>query len=150
MSKGLRIAIQVVLAVVIVGLGWYLYVSITEPYAAVERQRELTQVTRSRMDNVRKALIRYEEQHERFPSTLDSLVMFVKQDSLFSLKGDSIFGEGFNADSLIVSPRTGKRFELAVNDTARVPTYLLGDPDSDDEIGSLVPDVTKLNAASWE
>jgi hypothetical protein len=41
-------------------------------------------------------------------------------------------------------------FELTVNDTARVKTYLLKDPDSDDQIGTVEPDVTRLNAASWE
>ena len=149
-SQGLRIGIQIILGIVIVALAYWLYLSITEPYEAIERREELTQLTRDRMDDVRKALVRYEAVHDRFPGTLDSLVLFVRQDSILTLRPDSIFGAGFNPDSLIVSPRTGKRFDYSAVDTTRVPVYLLEDPDSDDQIGTLSSDVTKLNAASWE
>ena len=149
-SQGLRIAIQIVLGIVIVVLAYFLYLSITEPYAEIERQEQLTELTRQRMDNIRQAMIRYEVVNERYPSTLDSLVMFIREDSLFSLRADSIFGESVNVDSLPFSPRTGKRFELTVSDTAQVAAYLLEDPDSDDQIGTLAADVTEINAASWE
>ncbi len=102
------------------------------------------------MSDIRTALIRYEDLNGRFVTTLDSLVEFVKTDSLYRAAADSIFGSGFVADSVIVSPRSGKRFVLTINDTSRVKTYMLQDPDSEDHIGSLEPDVTKLNAASWE
>ena len=70
--------------------------------------------------------------------------------SLASVAGDSLFGPGFNPDSLLFSPRTGDRFVYALNDTGRVAIYLLKDPNTEDQIGSAVPDVTQLNAASWE
>lgn len=149
-SHGVQVAIQVVLGLVIIALVYWLYVSITEPYEAIRRQEVLTDQTRERMLDVRAAMIRYEEMNDRYLTSLDSLVDFVKSDSLYSVAGDSIFGEGFVADSLPYSPRTGKRFLLSINDTSRVMTYLLQDPDSDDQIGTLAPDVTKLNAASWE
>jgi len=87
---------------------------------------------------------------DRFITSLDSLQMWITQDSLMAAKRDSIFGSGFMADSLIYSPRTGKKFVYTVNDTSAVVTYLLEDPDSDDYIGTLSGDVTQLNAASWE
>ena len=149
-SQSIRVGIQVVLAIVIIGLAYWLYVSITEPWKVVERQAELTELTRERMDKVRAALIRYEERQSRFPATLDSLQMWVRTDSVIQLHSDSLFGRNFNPDSLIYSPRTGKKFEYAVNDTARVMMYELRDPDSDDVIGTLEPDPTELNAASWE
>ena len=149
-SHGVQVAIQVVLGLVIIALIYWLYVSITEPYEAVKQQEELTEKTRGRMLNVRAAMIRYEELNERYVTTLDSLADFVRTDSLYSIAADSIFGAGFTPDSLPFSPRTGKRFLLTVNDTSRVMTYLLKDPDSEDQIGTLTPDVTKLNAASWE
>ncbi len=102
------------------------------------------------MDNVRSAMIRYKDLNGRYVTTLDSLTEFVRADSLYRVAADSIFGEEFIADSLGFSPRTGKRFELSVNDTSRVKTYLLKDPDSDDRIGTLEADITRLNAASWE
>ena len=149
-SQGLRVGIQVVLALVIVGLAYWLYVSVTEPWKVVERQEELTRRTRARMDDVRAALIRYEERRNRFPLTLDSLQTFVRTDSTIQAHADSLFGRDYTPDSLIYSPRTGKMFEYAVNDTARVKIYQLKDPDSNDIIGTLEPDPTQLNAASWE
>lgn len=149
-NQAVRIGIQVVLAIIIIGLTYWLYLSITDPWKVVERQKQVTEQTRDRMENVRDALVRYERQNDRFPLTLDSLVTFVNEDSVMQAQQDSIFGESFNPDSLIYSPRTGKRFEYAVNDTARVKTYLLEDPDSDDRIGTLEPDPTRLNAASWQ
>ncbi len=149
-SQKVRIGIQIVLGIAIVALGYWLYVSITEPWSVIERQEELTERTRERMSNVRAALIRYEERNDRFPYALDSLQMWVQTDSIVQAQRDSLFGPGANLDSLIVSPRTGRQFEYAVNDTARVMMYVLRDPDSRDSIGTLAPDPTALNAASWE
>lgn len=149
-NRGLRVGLQILLAIAIVVLAWVLYQSITAPYQVIERQRELTVATRTRMDHIRRAMTRYERVHGRFPTSLDSLVLFVHQDTLLSYGMESEFGERIEPDSLPYSPRTGRRFELEVNDTSRVNIYLLRDPDTDDQIGSLLPDVTRLNAASWE
>lgn len=149
-GQGLRLGIQIVLAIAIVGLAFFLYQSITKPWERVERQREMTERTRARMDDIRSALIRYEREEGRYPLTLDSLVTYIGTDSLLQAEADSIFGADFNLDSLLYSPRTGQPFEYAVNDTARVKTYLLEDPDSDDAIGTLEPDPTRLNASNWE
>ena len=149
-SRRLQLVLQVVLGIVIVVLAYVLIVSIVEPYAAVERRKEITENTRTQMNKVRTAMILYQRENGRFVSSLDSLVMWVNSDSTVYSASDSIFGEGFVLDSLIYSPRTGKMFELAVNDTSRVKSYLLSDPDSDDYVGTLGGDITQLNAASWE
>lgn len=150
-SRGLRIGIQIVLGIIIVGLAYWLYISITEPYERVERQREMTQMTRDRMELVRTALIQYERREDRFPGTLDSLVMWVRQDSFVQANRDSLFEQDFNTDSLPFSPRSGEQFEYAASDTGRIDIYYLKDPDSEDFIGTTDPnDVTMLNAASWE
>lgn len=149
-SQGTQRAIQAVLAILIVVLAFFLYDSIVSPYEEIERQKEITELTRDRMDDVRQAMIVYQRNNGRFVSTLDSLVMWLKTDSVMSATVDSVFGAGFQADSLPFSPRTGNRFTLAINDTSRTHTYLLSDPDSDDFIGSLDGDITRLNAASWE
>lgn len=150
-NQTVKIIIQVVLGLAIVGLGYWLYLSITGPWDAIEQQRAVTEMTRSRMDKVRMALVRHERVEERFPSSLDSLMIWVRQDSVIQSNPDSAFEMvGINLDSLLFSPRTGNMWEYAVNDTGRVAIYLLKDPDSDDRIGSVNPDVTLLNAASWE
>ena len=148
-GQGLRIAIQVVLGIAILALCYWLYVSITAPWAAVERERAITAETRAQMDKVRTALIGHERVLDKFPSTLDSLIIWVKTDSATAADWDSLYG--VNPDSLYYSPRTGKPFLYTLNDTGRVAIYLLKDPDSDDQIGSTNPeDITTLNAASWE
>jgi len=149
-SQGLRTAIQVLLAIVIIALFYWLYVSITAPYAAVERAQEITDMTRERMEKVRTSLITYERREDDFPSTLDSLMLWVRSDSFMVANRDSLLGTELSLDSLTYSPRTGNRFLYSVNDTGRVAIYLLKDPDSEDYIGSELPDVTQLNAASWE
>ena len=146
-----RVALQVVLGIVIVVLAYVLYVSITAPYEAIRAQERMTERVRHRMDLTRTALIRYRDEHGRFPATLDSLRMFVEQNKSLRAELDSLATvENFAPDSLLQSPRTGKQFEYAINDTARVPIYRLRDPDSQDQVGTLEPDVTQVNAASWE
>jgi hypothetical protein len=149
-NRSVNLIIQVVLAVIIIGLGYFLYISITEPYKVIERQREVTEQTRDRMSNIRTALINHERREGRYPHTLDSLHAYVLEDSFMVAGRDSIFGPGIQVDSLIYSPRTGRMFEYSVNDTSNVRIYLLEDPDTDDRIGSERPDVTRINAASWE
>jgi len=149
-SRGLQTVLQVVLGLAIVALGYFLYVSITAPYEAIERRQALTDRTRVRMNQVRTAMIQYQRDNGRYISSLDSLMMWVNTDSTMVAGADSVFGEGFMADSLIFSPRTGSMFGLAVNDTSRTNSYLLTDPDSDDYISTDTGDITELNAASWE
>lgn len=152
-----RNVLQIVLAIVIVVLGYVLFRSIREPAEAYEREVALTELTRERMSTIRSAMRTYEREYDRFPSTLDSLVMAIETDSFFVAKRDSIFnlGEGraLNLDSVLVSPRDG-RFDLTVvrDDSTGVAVYLLEDPGSDDYIGTDNPEraAGMLNAASWE
>lgn len=149
-TEQIRTGIQVLLGLLILVLGYFLYVSITEPYERVERQQELTEQTRQRMGNIRTALIDYERDSTRFPDSLDLLLPHIRNDSVLSTQQDSVFGGEINLDSLFYSPRTGNRFKYAVSDTGRTETYLLEDPDTDDQIGTLSGDPTQTNAASWE
>lgn len=142
--------IQVVLGVVILGLGYLLYQSIREPYKEVERQKALTEQTRARMNTVRVSLRAYESRNKRFPGTLDSLMTFVRSTPAIQRQLDSLAGANVNLDSMAYSPRNGQMFVYAVNDTSRVKVYYLKDPASEDEIGSREPDITQLHAASWE
>ncbi len=151
MSNGVRTALQALLLLVIVGLGYWLYLSITEPWAAVQRQEAMTQRVRDRMLLNRTVLIRFNELNRRFPQTLDSVLIFARTDSALVAGRDSLFGAGFNIDSLIYSPRTGNRFLYTASDTARPAYYKLTDPDNpDDFIGTDQGEVTRINAASWE
>jgi len=149
-NQNVKIAIQALMAVLIVVLGIWLFRSITEPWKAIERQQELTELTRQQMVQVRTALTYYEREEDRFPPSLDSLTLWLYYDSLAIANPERIFNESVVLDSLIYSPRTGSAFEYTLNDTGRVAIYLLEDPDSDDQIGSSIPDITLLNASNWE
>lgn len=149
-TKSSLIIIQAGLAIVILVLAYFLYDAITSPWAAIKQEQAVTAQTRGRMDNVRVALRYFDETNGKFPSSLDSLALFVRMDSILAAKPDSIFGPGFRPDSFLYSPRSKRMFEYVLNDTSRVKIYLLKDPDSEDHIGSDQPDITQLHAASWE
>lgn len=146
--------LTIVLGIIIIGLSYWLYDSLITPYQEVKDREAMTEKVRQRLVDAKDALIQYEARKENFPPTeggLDSLVNFLKADSLMIAMGDSLFGltmDPYNPDSLIYSPRTGNRFEYTLNDTLRPQIYLLKDPDSDDAIGSLER-TTMRNAPNW-
>ncbi|MEX0609455.1 MAG: DUF350 domain-containing protein [Balneolaceae bacterium] len=147
--------LTLVLGLVIIGLSYWLYDSLVTPYKVVEERRAETEQVRNRMLDVKDALIQYETRNDEFPPTnggLDSLVNFLKSDSMMVAKGDTLFGrtfDVFNPDSLVFSPRPPhNKFEYALNDTLRPNIYLLEDPDTDDAVGSLER-TTMRNAPNW-
>jgi hypothetical protein len=145
--------ISIVLFGVIIYLAWVLVDAIRSPYLELERQKEITQQVRQRMYNVRDALIKYNLKKNKFPQSLDSLLIWIKSDTSIFNHADSLFKERpplkFNLDSMIFSPRTGKPFYYVRVDTIRPNLYKLKDPDSKDVIGDTAK-TTLLNAASWE
>ena len=147
-----RVILQVVLGIVIVVLTYVLYVSITAPYEEIRAEQRRTERVRDRMNLTREALIDYRNRQGRFPNTLDSLAMFIRQTPEMRVEIDSLSEmSNFAADSLLQSPTTGNPFEYATSpDTARVDIYRLRAPDSEDQIGTLELDPTQVNTASWE
>ncbi len=146
--------VSIGLLVIIIGLTYWLYHTITSPWEEVQRDREITEQVRHRMANIRDALRFYERDNDKFPETLDTLVVWLNTDSLMVAARDSLFKErpssrSFIPDSLVYSPRTGNQFTYELNDTLRPNIYLLRDPDSNDRIGSLER-TTLRHAASWE
>ena len=148
--------LTVVLAVLIVILGWFLYRSLTEPYQRVLEEEQMVERERHRMEVVRDALVQFKNRKGDFPPTeggLDSLITFLKTDSLMTARGDSLFTfmapSTYNPDSVVFSPRPPHvRFEYTLNDTIRPEIYLLENPNSEDVIGDLER-TTLLNAPNW-
>lgn len=149
--------LSIVLGIIILVLGYFLYRSIVGPYQEVIERQQMTERVRHQMEAIRDALTRYERQTGNFPPTeggLDTLVSYLKTDSAMVAMRDSLFttqaGRPYNPDSLVYSVRPPhNKFEYTLNDTIRPPIYLLEDPDTDDRIGDLEK-TTLLNAASWE
>lgn len=147
--------ISVFLIGIILVLSYVLYDSIVTPWQSEIAKKKVTESVRLRMSLVRDALVAYQTQEKegKFPASLDSLVSFLKTDSLMLAKGAELFaepGRTYNPDSLIFSTRPPfSKFEYTVNDTIRPPLFLLKDPNSDDLIGDLAK-ITLLNAPSWK
>lgn len=148
--------LTVVLGILIIGLSYFLYKSIVDPYQAVIEEREMVERERHRMELVRDALVQYRNRRGNFPPTdggLDSLVQFVKTDDFVSQRADSLFTfmppSSYDPDSLVFSPRAPyNRFEYTLNDTIRPRLYLLENPGTGDKIGDLQR-TTLLNAPNW-
>ncbi len=149
--------LTVVLGIIIIGLSYWLYDSLVTPYQEVKEREAMTEKVRQRLLDTKDALIQYQTKNEQFPPTeggLDSLVKFLKTDSMMIAMADTLFGSSFgnnpfNADSLVFSPRPPhSKFIYTLNDTLRPQIYLLEDPDTDDAIGSLER-TTMRNAPNW-
>lgn len=147
--------LSVVLGIIIIFLSWWLYDSIVTPYQVVEERKAETERIRNRLLSVKDALVQYETKYGKFPPTeggLDSIVTFLKTDSMMVAMGDTLFKQipplTYNPDSIIFTPRSDTRFIYTLNDTIRPSLYLLEDPDTDDAIGSLTR-TTMRNAPNW-
>ncbi len=148
--------LTIVLAILIVFLAWFLYRSIVDPYQEVIEEREMVERERHRMELVRDVLVQYRSRRGNFPPTeggLDSLIAFLKTDSMMVQRGDTLFRfmppHTYNPDSIVFSPRPPhNRFEYTLNDTIRPRLYLLVNPGTDDRIGDLQR-TTMLNAPNW-
>jgi hypothetical protein len=148
--------LTLVLGILIVILGWFLYRSIVDPYQDVLEEREMVERERYRMELVRDVLVQYRNRRGNYPPTdggLDSLVQFLQSDTLMVERADSLFAfrppSTYNPDSLVYSPRPPhNRFEYTLNDTIRPQLYLLENPGTEDRIGDLER-TTLLNAPNW-
>lgn len=149
--------LSIVLGIIILVLGYFLYQSIVGPYQEVIERQQMTDRVRHQMETIRDVLVRFERETGDFPPSeggLDTLVQYLKTDSAMVAMRDSLYrnemGQPYNPDSLIYSVRPPhNKFQYTLNDTLRPPIYLLEDPDTDDKIGDLER-TTLLNAASWE
>lgn len=139
-----------ILLIVVIGvLSVWLYNTITGPWKEVQAKQAETQQVRNRLLAVNDAIRYYNEQQDRYPQSLDSLVIFLRNDTFFQENVDSLLrNRQFDADAFINSPRTGNRFKYALNDTVRPQLYLIEDPDSEDHVGTLSK-VTDRGAPSW-
>lgn len=152
-GNGSRIAIQLGLSALVVVLAVILFRSIVLPYQAHEESLAEQALVRERMSDVRSALISYRDAYDGYPATLDSLGLFVRQDTAFTREdgADAERAAPFSADEITRSPRTGTPFNYALASDSTTTIYWLQDPDvPEDSIGSREPNPALRNAASWE
>ena len=141
--------LSILLIVVIGVLTVWLYNTITGPWKEVQAKQAEIQQVRNRLLAVNDAIRYYNERQDRYPASLDSLVMFLRDDTFFQQNADSLLrNRQFDPATFIESPRSGNRFEYALNDSVRPQLYIIEDPDSEDHVGTL-DKVTDRGAPSW-
>ncbi len=134
----MKIVIQLVLLVVIVVLGWFVYESIMEPVKFKEEKQAREEMVVQNLKDIRSAQYYYKHANKQYTDSFDSLVEFVKLGEIPVVKiipdpedttfvrtindtvgfvsvMDSLFGNraNFNVASLGIIPYSdGKFFEL--------------------------------------
>ena len=77
----MKTAIQVVLAVAIIVLGYLLWESIQKPIRFNKEKDRIEQATIQRLKDIRIAQLAFRSEHGRFTGDFDSLITFLKTDS---------------------------------------------------------------------
>ncbi len=96
--------IQIIMAIVILVLLFQLYKSIKTPIEFRDIKRARYEATIEKLKNIRTAQLAFKDEHGRFTGSFDSLINFVKYDSLTLVKA-----QGRLSDSLLEAGWTEKR-----------------------------------------
>ncbi|SMO36972.1 hypothetical protein SAMN06265379_101325 [Saccharicrinis carchari] len=92
----MKTVIQIVLVIAIIALGYFCVESINRPIRFIKNQKMRSEAVIKRLKDIRTAEIAYKSTKEKFTGNFDSLIHFVKNDSLKLVKK-----EGSLSDSLI-------------------------------------------------
>jgi hypothetical protein len=141
-NKRMKLAIKVVLLAAIVALGYFIYQSIDEPIKFERNKKKRYNATIQRLKDIRTAELAYLAVNGQFTADWDSLINFVKHDSIPMVKAigsvpdslteaeaiklgivsrdtsyigtlDSLYADGYQIDSLPYVPYTnGEKFVL--------------------------------------
>ncbi len=144
---------SIILKLVIVLLLALLVYTIWEPFNTVKQDEINQRESRARMSNIRNAQIFYFRQHQTYLRDLDTLIYWLRTDSLAVLKSDSLFRplvkSAFSPELLKYSPRSQTEYKVLVDDSSTTQRYLIECPDGYGSIGSLT-DISLLHRATWE
>lgn len=112
MKRPVVITISVLLTALVVFLVWLLYSSIMEPINFDKEKNRRYAVTIDRLKAIRTAQVAYRSENDRFASTFDSLLAFIREDSfrvvrqIGSLDDSAAVAEGrVFRDTILVSVR---------------------------------------------
>ncbi len=142
-----------ILRAVIVILVFVLVYVIYDPYQYMVQDEAFRKESRARMMNLRSAELRFIEVNAYYTGSLDSLLDFIRTDSLLVANRDSVFTKlshgAFSIDSLGFSPRSHSPYKLSVDNSTAIKKYFLECADRYGSIGSLTDD-SRINKGSWE
>lgn len=113
----MRTIIQILLAIVAAGLVYFIYEGIQDPIEFDKASQERYEATIERLKDIRKAQLAYRDIYGQFTGSWDTLINFVKHDSLRNVRK---IGE--LTDSMIeagLTERRALREGLIIRDTIR-------------------------------
>jgi hypothetical protein len=113
----MRTIIQILLAIVAVGLAYFIYKGIQDPIEFDKAKEQRYEATIERLKDIRKAQLAYKDVYGRFTGSWDTLINFVKYDSLRNVRK---IGE--LTDSMIeagLTERRAMREGLIIRDTIK-------------------------------
>ena len=82
----MRTVIQILLVVAAIGLTYFIYKGIQRPIEFEKAKNERYEATVERLKNIRKAQVAYRDVNGRFTGSWDTLIDFVKNDSLRNVR----------------------------------------------------------------
>jgi hypothetical protein len=107
MSQGLKLGINLLLTAVVIVLGYVLYESIMKPIRFQKAFEKRSEVVKEKMIKIRDAEIAYLDTYGKYTGDFDTLINFIKYDSLRVIKS---FGEV--PDSIYYQSKSPKEAEL--------------------------------------
>ncbi|SHE31785.1 hypothetical protein SAMN05444274_10134 [Mariniphaga anaerophila] len=113
----MRTIIQILLAIVALGLVYFIYRGIQDPIEFDKAKEARYEATVERLKDIRKAQLAYKNVHGRFTGSWDTLIHFVKYDSVRNIRK---IGE--LTDSMIeagLTERRAMREGLIIRDTIK-------------------------------
>lgn len=113
----MRTIIQILLAIVAVGLAYFIYKGIQDPIEFEKAKEQRYEATIERLKDIRKAQLAYKDVYGRFTGSWDTLINFVKYDSLRNVRKIGVL-----TDSMIeagLTERRAMREGLIIRDTIK-------------------------------
>jgi hypothetical protein len=113
----MRTVIQILLVIIAIGLAYFIYKGIQHPIEFEKAREARYETTIERLKEIRKAQLAYRDVYGRFTGSWDTLINFVKYDSLRNVRK---IGE--LTDSMIeagLTERRAMRLGLIIRDTIR-------------------------------
>jgi len=107
MNKGIRLGINIVLLLVVVFMGFKLYQRITKPIKFQTKFEERSDIVKEKMMLIRSAELAYLDTYEKYVGDFDTLIDFIKNDSLKFVKSFGVV-----PDSIFVKAKSRKEAEL--------------------------------------
>ncbi|MBL4651669.1 MAG: hypothetical protein JKY53_02235 [Flavobacteriales bacterium] len=111
-TKMLRLVILGVLVVCSIGLAWLDYKSIADPVAFLEEKERRYEFVIQNLKDLREAEFAYKTKYRKYCNNMDTLMNFLKKDSLLLIKADGYIPDDYTEEMAIDSGYYEKEITL--------------------------------------